>query len=259
LSEMTEEVASRVLRDNYEQNKLIGIARHQGSVMAPVHERLMRYLVSEAGLDRELEALPDREVMAERIHTGEGLCSPEYAVLVAYAKLALKDPLLDSGLPEDEFFTTTLQGYFPTQMQERFAPALLDHPLSRDIIANGLANQMVNNSGVTFAFRAADETGATMAQVARAYVVCSEVFGLHDFVEQVEGLDTEVSAEMQSELYLEQRRLLDRSVRWFLNNRSLRTQMHTEIAEFAEPVTHIVPKIDSLLRGREAEHWRAKR
>ena len=37
---------------------------------------------------------------------------------------------------------------------------------------------MVNRGGITFAYRAPEETGATPEQVARAYIVCREVFDL---------------------------------------------------------------------------------
>ena len=78
---------------------------------------------------------------------------------------------------------------------------------------------MVNRGGITFAFRAEEETGATPEQVARAFVVCREVFGLADYVREVEALDNVVPTAAQTALYLEFRRLLDRSVRWFLTSR----------------------------------------
>ena len=52
---------------------------------------------------------------------------------------------------------------------------------------------MVNRGGITFAFRAEEETGATPEQVARAFVVCREVFDLPSFVREVEALDNVVS------------------------------------------------------------------
>ncbi|MUG03808.1 NAD-glutamate dehydrogenase, partial [Bacillus tequilensis] len=41
LQSMTDEVAVQVLRDNYEQNVLLGNSRANATVMLPVHERLM--------------------------------------------------------------------------------------------------------------------------------------------------------------------------------------------------------------------------
>ena len=39
-------------------------------------------------------------------------------------------------------------------------------------------NSMVNRGGITFAFRAMEETGATPEQIARAFVVAREIFDL---------------------------------------------------------------------------------
>ncbi|GAA1151407.1 NAD-glutamate dehydrogenase [Ornithinicoccus hortensis] len=259
LASMTDEVADRVLRHNYEQNVLIGNARFQGGVMAPVHERLMTALADSAGLDRELEFLPDTAALEEREQAGEGLTSPEFSVLVAYSKLALKSALLDSEFPDDPYFNDTLTHYFPQALQDRFGDRLAEHPLRREIIVNDLANAMVNRGGVTFAFRAAEETGATLVQVARAFVVCREVFGLADFVAAVEALDNKVSTATQTELYLEFRRLLDRSVRWFLNNQSLSGGMPAEIERFAGPVATLTPQFSTLLQGVERDRWTAQR
>ncbi|MEI2826178.1 MAG: NAD-glutamate dehydrogenase domain-containing protein [Dermatophilaceae bacterium] len=44
LESMTDEVAALVLRDNYEQNVLLGNARAQELAMLPVHQRLIHHL-----------------------------------------------------------------------------------------------------------------------------------------------------------------------------------------------------------------------
>jgi glutamate dehydrogenase len=56
---MTDEVASQVLRDNYEQNVLLGNAR-ASNAMVEVHQRLIHWLEERGELDRELEFLPER-------------------------------------------------------------------------------------------------------------------------------------------------------------------------------------------------------
>ncbi|MDQ3357328.1 MAG: NAD-glutamate dehydrogenase [Actinomycetota bacterium] len=251
LASMTEEVGDKVLRHNYEQNVLIGNARHQRGVMLSVHRRLVSYLSDRVGLDRELEYLPDEAELQEREQHEEGLSAPEFSVLVAYAKLALKAELLESGLPDDAYFNDALEGYFPEPLREQISRRLPDHPLRRQIIVTDLANAMVNRGGITFAFRAAEESGATTSQIARAFVVCREVFGLAEFVAGVEALDNQVPTQVQTELYLEFRRLLDRSVRWFLNNQSLTGGLAAEIERFTEPMRRLTPRMGELLQGSE--------
>ncbi len=255
LASMTEEVAQQVLRHNYEQNVLIGNARDQGGLMLSVHERLIRSLVDEVGLDPELEFLPDAEELRRRAKAGQGLTSPEFSVLVAYAKLSLKDALLDSEIPDDPAVTPSLVTYFPEPLRETISDRLAEHPLRRQIIVNEIANAIVNRGGVTFVFRAMEETGATASQIARAFVVCREVFDLSGYIEQVEALDTVIDTSVQTELYLEFRRLLDRTTRWFLNNRSLSTDMAGEIERFAGPVRSLMPHIGEMLQGEEAQRF----
>ena len=57
---MTDDVGRLVLRDNYEQNVLLGNARKQSHAMLTVHQRFIRSLEARGLLDRALEFLPGR-------------------------------------------------------------------------------------------------------------------------------------------------------------------------------------------------------
>ncbi len=251
LASMTDEVAEQVLRDNYEQNVLLGNARAQEASMVSVHERLVDWLEEHADLDRGLEFLPSRSDLEERHAAGRGLKSPEFSVLIAYAKLSLKAALLAGDLPDDPWFATTLAGYFPEPIRQRYAEQLAAHPLRREIVVNAVANSIVNRGGITFVFRSIEESGATPEQVARAFVAAREIFGLGDYVRTIEALDNVVTTVTQTELYLEFRRLLDRSVRWFLSARTSRLDIAEEIERFAVPAADLRAHVPDLLRGSE--------
>ena len=121
LASMTDEVAEQVLRDNYEQNVLLGNARAQQHAMLGVHERLIQFLEEKGDLDRSLEFLPSDAEIARRQKDGLGLASPEFSVLVAYAKLYLKNQLIATSLPDDPWFETTLAEYFPKPLRGKYA------------------------------------------------------------------------------------------------------------------------------------------
>ena len=253
LASMTDEVADQVLRDNYEQNVLLGNARAQHGDMLVVHERLMESLTERGELDRGLEFLPSSSEVHDRLDAGQGLSSPELSVLLAYSKLALKSDLLDSDLPDDPATERQLTDYFPTPLRERFHDELQAHPLRREIVTTAVANDLVNRGGITFVQRAVEETSATSAQVARAFLVARQIFGLDEFVARVEALDNVVPTQTQTRLYLELRRLMDRAVRWFLANRAGKLDVTGEIERFGEPVSTLAPQIPDLLRGSQAE------
>ena len=131
-------------------------------------------------------------------------------------------------------------------------------PLRREIVTTAVANEIVNRGGITFVQRAVEETSATSVQVARAFLVAREIFGLDDFVARVEALDNVVPTQVQTRLYLEFRRLMDRSVRWFLASRPGRLQVGEEVEWFAEPVARLRRDVPGLLRGSQAERWERK-
>src|SRR5690606_6883543 len=110
--------------------------------------------------------------------------------------------------------------------------------------------------GITFAHRAADETGGTIEQIARAFVVAREVFALREFVIAVEATDTVVATQVQTELYLEFRRLLDRAARWFVQRRRERIDIGAEIDAFAELIAGA--RLGELLRGDELARFEAR-
>jgi len=258
LASMTDDVAAQVLRDNYEQNVLLGNSRANSAVMLPVHSRLISWLEERGDLDRELEFLPDDSEIERRIAAGEGLTRPEFAVVLAYAKLALKNELATTALAEEPWFGRTLAEYFPEPVRERYAQELASHPLRREIIVNSVVNSMVNRGGITFAYRATDETGGSVEQITRAYVTSREIFGLQSFVREVEETDNLAPTLVQTDLYLTFRRLLDRASRWFVLNRPDMVDVAAEVDTFAGPVQTWTYRMGELLQGEDAARHRAK-
>ena len=258
LHSMTDEVAVQVLRDNYEQNVLLGNARANAAVMLPVQERLMALLEERDELDRELEFLPSPAEVQLRLADARGLTRPEFAVLVAYAKLALKTDLTATDLADDPWFEATLAEYFPQPIREAYAGDLDAHPLRTEIVVNSVVNSMVNRGGITFASRAADETGASSGHIARAYVAVREIFDLRGFVSAVEATDNLVPTAVQTDLYLTFRRLLDRGTRWFVQHRPEGFDIGQQIEDFRQPVTSLWLDMGDLLLGGDLRRFDAR-
>ncbi|MGE4114237.1 MAG: NAD-glutamate dehydrogenase [Candidatus Nanopelagicales bacterium] len=258
LADMTDEVGQLVLRDNYEQNILLGNARVQTHSMLSVHKRFIRALEARGELDRALEFLPTDAEIDARHASGEGLTSPEFAVLLAYAKITLTDDLLETELADEPWFARVLRGYFPTPLSTTYDAILDTHPLRRQIITTVVVNDMVNRGGITFAFRAGEETGAGPVEVARAYTVAREVFALPDLWSRIESLDNQVPTAAQCALFLESRRLLDRATRWVLTSRGGRVDVEAEIARFSDEVARLAPLVPGLIVGVEHDRLMAR-
>ncbi|WP_346538519.1 NAD-glutamate dehydrogenase [Micromonospora sp. DPT] len=251
LAQMTDEVAELVLRDNYDQARAINNSQAQAASLLPVHRRMINELERAGQLDRALEALPPDEELAVR--TESGLTAPEFAVLLAYVKIVLEREILAEGLADEEWTTEVLVNYFPTPMRERFADRMAQHRLRRDIVTTVLVNEAINRGGISFVFRVVEETAASAADVIRAYVVVREVFGLRELWDAVEALDNKVSPELQTSVYLDTRRLLDRAVRWLVTNRRSPIDVPAEIARLRDGVARLLPDLEDRFYGSERE------
>ncbi len=239
LDSMTDEVATLVLRDNYRQNRALDNARAQSPEMEEVHARFIRTLEASKHLDRTVERLPTDEQLADRHNAGLGLTVPELAVLLAYAKIELEEALLESNLPEDSDFTPELVRSFPTAVRERFLGRIRTHALRREITATALVNGLVNRAGMTFTFRLREETGATVPDVVRAHEAARAILDQDALWREIEALDDAVGVDVQTEMYLASRRLVERATRWLLRNRRQPLPVAETVAFFAVPVARL--------------------
>ena len=260
LAEMTDAVAERVLRGSYTQTQSLSLARVQAPAMLDVHDRVMRDLEAAGRLDRALEALPDAEAVAERRTAGLGLTQPELAVMLAYSKILLYASLLDSDLPEDPALDGELDRYFPSPLPERFGDVMRRHRLKREIVATRVTNDLIDRAGTTFVFRLREDTGASMADIARASVVARDVFAVRSLWADVEALDGSVPAETQYDMLLSSRRMVERSTRWLLRSRPRPLDIAAERERYGEGAATVAGAAPGRARRvRAGELARARR
>ncbi|GAA0573368.1 NAD-glutamate dehydrogenase [Actinomadura livida] len=259
LYEMTDEVGRLVLRDNYAQNVVLAASRAQAPAMLHIHARYLRKLERDGRLQRRLEFLPDDKALAERRQSGLGLTGPEFAVLLAYAKLALDHDLAASDLADDPYLESWLVDYFPTPLRKPFRAYMDRHPLRREIITTAVVNDLVNASGSTFVFRMNEETGASSSDIARAYLVARDVFDMPRFRQSVEGLSHEVSEATQIAMLLEARKLTERGARWLLHNRRPPFDIHETIDFFGGGAAALHAHVSKLLVGLDLAAFEQRR
>ncbi|WP_030835704.1 NAD-glutamate dehydrogenase [Streptomyces hygroscopicus] len=255
LAEMTDEVGSLVLRNNYAQNVALANSVAQAPSLLHAHQRLMRRLGREGQLDRGLEFLPTDRQIRERLSAGRGLTQPELAVLLAYVKITVAEELITTGLPDDPYLQRLLHAYFPQALRQRFPEHIDGHALRREIITTVLVNDTVNSAGTTFLHRMREETGASTEEVVRAQTAARAIFELNQVWDEVEALDTAVAADVQTRMRLHSRRLVERGTRWLLNNRPQPLELAETIDFFAERVAAVRAQLPKLLRGSDIEWY----
>jgi len=251
LHAMTDEVAALVLRQNYAQNRTLAAAGAQSAQMLHVHSRYLRKLEREHRIGRRLDSLPGDKEIAERRSAGLGLTVPEFAVLLAQAKISAVQSVLDSAVPDDPFLRSVLTTYFPVPLRAAYASEMDLHPLRREIVTTVVVNDMVNQAGTTFLFRMNEETGASVPDISRAWVVAREVYNMTGFWARVEELDGQVSVATQLSLLLEGRKLVERAVRWLLQNQRPQFDIEATVGFFADGVRTVGASLPTLLSGRD--------
>jgi glutamate dehydrogenase len=216
LFSMTDDVATLVLRHNYQQSLSVSVTEAQAGEEHDRLERFMRALERQGRLDRAVEFLPDSDAMRTRGQNRQYLTRPELCVLLAYAKIDLNDEILQSDLPDDPLLEAELLRYFPAALQERFEPAIRAHRLRREIAALQVVNSLVNRCGPTFVRNVGQRTGASAAAIARAFTVVRDAWKLRDLWPDIEVLDSSLKAEAQIRMLVATQRFLTRAVQWTL-------------------------------------------
>ena len=252
LLEMTEEVGSSVLKDNYRQSQSISVTESKATSMVKEHIRFIHQLEKEGRLDRGLEYLPSDEEMQERMIKGKGLTRAELAILTAYGKMSLKEQLNVPEVVNDRYYHELLVNYFPDAMKKKFATEISNHRLRNEMVAMMLANDIVNFGGANMAHRMADETGSTIAEVSACFTLARHVFNIDEYWAQIEDLDNQVSADLQLEMMHESQRMLRRVTRWFIRHRRKDVQLAQEIARFKPAIDNLRKNLASMLDMHEA-------
>ena len=193
LAEMTDDVGRLVLRDNYEQNILLGNARVQSHQMLTVHQRFIRELEARGDLDRALEFLPDRRRDRRARRRGRG------ALLTRVRRPArlredhahrrpARHRARRRAVVRPASCASTSRARSPSATTRSSTPTRCAARSSR------------RSSSTTWSTAAASRSRSARArrrapgpvEVARAYSVAREVFALPAFWSRVEALDNQV-------------------------------------------------------------------
>ena len=258
LASMTDEVGNLVLGNNYKQTQALSLAARRALPRIAEYKRLMNDLEGRGKLDRAIEFLPSEDALNERVAEGHGLTRAELSVLISYSKIDLKEQLLKSLVPDDDYLTRDMETAFPPSLLSQFGEAMRRHRLKREIVSTQIANDLVNNMGITFVQRLKESTGMSPANVAGAYVIVRDIFHLPHWFRQIEALDYQVPAEIQLTLMDELMRLGRRATRWFLRSRRNEQDAGRDSAHFGPKIAQLGLKLDELLEGPTRERWQVR-
>ncbi|KEG18421.1 NAD-glutamate dehydrogenase [Bartonella bacilliformis] len=258
LKEMTPQVEQLVLRNNYLQPLALSLAEKRGVLDLPYQARFINDLEKKNLLDRQVEILPDEQILRQRPAQNQGLTRPELAVILAYAKLTLQEEIANNPIVDHHYFDSTLLGYFPTQLQTQFEQEIINHQLRRHIIATLIANDIVNRGGPTFVNRLQDKTGQKVENIIRVFIAIRDGFEIPQLSNQIDNLDNKIPGLIQNKLYAAITSMLFEATNWGLRHMDLSTPLEDLVKTIKQARTFIEEQLTHS-NGRDIHQKIAKK
>jgi len=220
LSAMESEVATLCLQNNYEQSAVISIHTQPNPENLAGQAEAINYLERAGLLDRELEFLPSKKELKSRLLSSKCLTKPEFGVLLAYSKMDFYQNLLETDLAAGKGLYPHLLSYFPQLVANEYSSLLDSHRLKNEIILTVIVNKIINIMGPVFHIRMHNLTGATYAQIGRAYLISAGLLDIDSLLEAIYGLDNKVASQTQYDAIRSLTKVVRANVIWLLNNKS---------------------------------------
>jgi glutamate dehydrogenase len=225
LAKMTDEVAELVLEDNRLQSLALSIAEAGSAKSLPGLVRTIELLEMSGRLDRKVEGLASSDVLLRRGAEARGLTRPELAIVLSMSKMALQDAIESINPADDPLLEPQLLAAFPKPMQKSFGDAIRAHRLRHEILATKIANRMVNRLGPSLVIGLSEEEGASLGQVAAAFLVAEHLLDLPALWRRIE------EAAIPEDLRLELFQVAARSIRSHVSDILRSTGAESKVSE----------------------------
>lgn len=242
LEAMTDDVSHLVLSDNRLQTQAISIAQSLGYFALGEQSQFLDNLEKSGLLNRSIEFLPNRQEINRLQIEKTGLTRPELCVMLAYSKMDIYNKILNSDLVKDSYFESELLSYFPKLMQERLPDEIINHQLRNEIIATQITNFVVNRVGITFINQLVQDSGFSLVEVVKNFIIASDSFRIRELWQDVENLDGKIPLDIQMQMFLSANKLIERSVLWLLRN-----QIQGSVGEITSRFRKIADELSGFL------------
>lgn len=202
LRDVEPNVVNDVLEAQGDQARLLSLdVRRSAADLAPF-DRVIDDVCRQFNVKRSQLDLPAVREMDRRMAEGEPLTRPELATLSAFVKMGLYQQLLEDPALESEGLSPALHNYFPEKVRKRFAKAINEHSLRREIALTRLTNRIVDHTGCTFFHEMHADCGASSRQTFEAYSLVSRAANLWTFKDALWSLGWKVDVDVLYEALL---------------------------------------------------------
>jgi glutamate dehydrogenase len=254
LEAMTDDVSALVLSDNRLQTQAISIAQSLGASSLGEQSQFLDSLEKSGLLNRAIEFLPNRKEIDKLQIEQKGLTRPELCVMLAYSKMDIYNKILASDLVKDQYFEKELLAYFPKLMQQKLSSEILNHQLRNEIIATQITNFVVNRIGITFINQICQDSGFSLVEVVKNFIIACDSFRIREIWQEVENLDGKVPLATQMQMFLSANKLIERSVLWLLRNQ-IKGSLAEIISRFQKIADELLEFLPSVLAKASLESF----
>jgi glutamate dehydrogenase len=110
-----------------------------------------------------------------------------------------------------------------------------------------LSNSMINRGGPVFVAYVAGETHARSADIAAAFAVARDSFGLLDVAAEIDALDAKIPGLAQNRLYAGLQHLLRATTIWFLRHEELQDGLEFLVARYRDGIAAVEAALEQAL------------
>ena len=259
LEELTPEVVDHVLRDNYEQSLAVSLDAIRSKKDISPFSTTIDLLIRESLFDPAETVVPTHSERQARKNAKEGLFKPELALLLGHVKRWVKRELEGCEFIDAEYLNDLLASYFPVSLRERFKEAIEQHLLRREILITLITNRVVNQAGQSFFASLQAEMGASVGEVAAAYMVMDGILEADTIRDKINSLDFKVPAEVQYKALIALDDLVGGLVRWALLFGGDWMPLKEVISKYNKLVYMLVEELPNILTPSALESYHAQR
>ena len=244
LKSLTDQVVNLVLWSNYHQamtiSKDANMSKHYLSEFLSTIEVLENNLPS---FNRRDFYIPKNENISEVLCPKGSIVRPVLSSLLSYAKIFVKNKLLESTLVDETFAAQYLYKYFPKSFVGAYEHEISNHPLRREIIATVIADIVINLQGATFVSTYREKHNDRFLLKIKSYLITNELFGANDIRYEIFRNDFKMDIKKQYKLLSEIERTLSFSTRWMLRYLSKHQVDVNHILDYKENLFEIIGRM----------------
>ncbi|WP_345970062.1 NAD-glutamate dehydrogenase domain-containing protein [Sulfurimonas sp. HSL1-6] len=188
--------------------------------------------------------IPKKENIFEVLSAEDGgIVRPILGSLLSYAKIFIKQLIIDTPLIDEQFAQRFLYKYFPKAFVSAYEEEIRHHPLRPQIIATMIADMVINDQGVSFVRDYRRLGKARFLMKIRAYLICNALFGANDIRHTIFRSDYTMPVRQQYALLDQIEHVLNFATRWMVKYVDVESIDSLHFIEHKEELFEMLSKI----------------